>query len=231
MGSGSDLPQHAGRRSAPPFRKPMPAHRPFFSVFVSGKNEPLKAPFQRRRSSFSRSPSASTRKRRQARVADTVVEADPVDPGGSPPGVSIAEVDAPQGRVRRGDELGGMDHRVALLLLAGSLPLAIDPDVEDHRVIKGRHRGRLRPRTDQRQHGQSNFRPHDVKTGIGRRKPQVAEIKRKANVTIMIHNRQFTCFNDQPNVNCVQLNNLERLCACCSLIFYLSQAAFLPSSF
>jgi len=141
--------------------------------FVLLENEPAEAPFQPEVSS---AVAAARRRRRKVRVADAAVEADPIDASGTPPGVSIAKVDPPQGRVRSGDVLCGVHHRTALPVLAALLPLAVDPDVENDRIVKGRHCACLRPRTDQRQQGKSNFRPHDVKTDTGARKPQVTEI-------------------------------------------------------
>ena len=193
------------------------------------ENEPKEAPFQRPEvSSVVVAPLvavAAARRRREVRIADAAVKADPVDAGRTAPGVSIAQVNPPQGRVRLGDELSGVHHRTSLPLFAALLPLAVDSDVENHRVIEGRHRRRLWLRTDQRQQGQSNFRPHDVKTDIGGAKPQVTQIKTKTNVTIMIHSRHFTCLNDESNLFCVQPSGVGELCYCCNLIFYLLQSA------
>jgi hypothetical protein len=81
-----------------PKRAILPAHRPFFSKLLLGKNEPEGAPFQRAHWPEFRSVAvavaavaAGTAGRRlKARVADAPVEADPIDASGTSPGVSIA---------------------------------------------------------------------------------------------------------------------------------------------
>jgi hypothetical protein len=168
---------------------------------------------------------AAARRRWKARVADAAVESDPIDAGGTAPGISIAKVNAPQGRMRRGNELSSVHHRASLSLFAALLPLAVDSDVKDHRIIERRHCGSRRPATDQRQQGQSKFRSHDVKTDTGSRKPQVTQIKPNSEITILIHSRHITCLNDEPIVFCVQASGVEELCYCCNLIFYLLQSA------
>jgi putative endonuclease len=90
-------------------------------------------------------PSALERRPRrsaQHHIADAIVEANPVDPIAAPSGVAVALLDAPRRGLGFVDIGQGPFHRLILLLDAALLPLAIQPDVERHRVMQRRGRGR-----------------------------------------------------------------------------------------
>jgi hypothetical protein len=69
-------------------------------------------------------------------IADAIVEADPVDPRAGACGVAVAFVDSPQRRLSFRDVGSGAVHCSDLRFDAPLLPLAIEPDVQSHRVMK-----------------------------------------------------------------------------------------------
>ena len=93
------------------------------------------------------------RRRQKLRIADAAIEPDPVHARLTAAGVAIAKMDPPQRRVRLRDELSGVAERFHLLPLAALLPLAVDPDIESDRIVKGRSGAPFRCRCNQRQRG------------------------------------------------------------------------------
>lgn len=72
---------------------------------------------------------------RKRRITNASVEADPVDPCRPSPGIVVAKVNSPQRRMSSGNILRGLHHGFALLVLAALLPLAIDANVENDRIV------------------------------------------------------------------------------------------------
>ena len=102
---------------------------------------------------------ACTHRRPQRRVADAIVEADPVDAMGAAAGIAVAELDSPLRRTTFRDIVQRASHRSTLPRHAACLPLANYPDVERNGVMK--HRPRPGEREWSYQH----------RCGRGRQKP------------------------------------------------------------
>jgi hypothetical protein len=72
-------------------------------------------------------------------------------------------VNAPKRYLVSRHELPGIVHRPGLLPLATLLPLAIDTDIERHRVVDGCRRARHGRDGEQRARGQDSPSPHHVR--------------------------------------------------------------------
>ena len=74
----------------------------------------------------------------ERRVADAMVEADPIDAATTARGIAIAQLHPPLRRLAIGDISQGALHGGALPLHAACLPLAVDPDIQRNRIVEHR---------------------------------------------------------------------------------------------
>ena len=82
-------------------------------------------------------------------IADARVEADPVGPRRASARVPVAHMNSPKRRIVAGNEPVRGKHGLQLVTLAALLPLTADPDIKNHRVVKGNGRASLGPRCEQ----------------------------------------------------------------------------------
>ena len=88
-------------------------------------------------------PLKQRRGRRQSRIADACVEADPVGPRRASARVPVAHMNSPKRWIVAGNEPVRGKHGLQLVTLAALLPLTADPDIKNHRVVKGNGRASL----------------------------------------------------------------------------------------
>ena len=80
----------------------------------------------------------SRRRRAQCGIADAMLEADPIDAFAAPPGVPVAELDAPRRRVFLANKLERPLPRIVLAIHAARFPSANETDVEEYRIVERR---------------------------------------------------------------------------------------------
>ena len=100
------------------------------------------------------------RDRAERGVTDAIVEADPIDPDALAAGVAVAQLNPPRRRLGLSHIVERALHRLGLRLHARLLPLAVDPDVERHRIAKRRPRVRALARPEQAKDSKEKRPPH-----------------------------------------------------------------------
>jgi hypothetical protein len=99
-------------------------------------------------------------------VADTMIEADPVQPSRSTSCIPVAQMKAPHRRMFATNELARGPHGLEFEAFTALLPSAIDPDIQDNRVVDRRHRTRIRRCNKEGQKDHWSLRRHLFETDI-----------------------------------------------------------------